>query len=77
MNVANAGFSKKSKSVNMMLAILSLFGIGGLHRFYAGKTVSGILHICTCGLFWIGTIVDLLSISKGTFTDSAGLPIVK
>ncbi|MEE0264361.1 MAG: TM2 domain-containing protein [Acutalibacteraceae bacterium] len=80
MNVGARGYrvtSKKSKSVAMILAIVSLFGIGGLHRFYVGKTASGVVHLFTMGLFWVGTIADLLSISKGTFTDSNGLPITK
>lgn len=69
--------STKSKSVAMILCILSLLGIGGLHRFYVGKTVSGVVHILTVGLFWIGTIADLKAISNGTFTDSDGLLLLK
>lgn len=66
--------SPKSKSTAMVLCCLS-FMLGGLHRFYVGKKASGIAHLCTFGFFWIGTIIDLVSLSKGEFTDSNGLKL--
>jgi len=43
---------------------LAIFGlltpISGLHRFYLDKKISGIIYLCTYGLFGIGTIIDLL-----------------
>lgn len=64
--------SQKSKKTTMTLALLGLFGIGGLHRFYSGKILSGILYFLTGGLFFIGTIVDLFKINNDEFTDSDG-----
>lgn len=37
-------------------------GFTGLHRFYFGKPLTGILWFCTGGLFLIGWIVDLFLI---------------
>ena len=42
--------------------ILWLFGFIGAHRFYYGKTVSGIIYFFTLGLLGIGWIIDLFLI---------------
>lgn len=39
---------------------LCLFGICGLHRFYAGQIVWGIVYLCTFGLFGIGQLIDVV-----------------
>lgn len=43
-----------------LLWALCLFGICGLHRFYAGQTVWGIVYLCTFGLFGLGQLIDLV-----------------
>jgi len=43
-----------------LLWALCLFGICGLHRFYAGQIVWGIVYLCTFGLFGIGQLIDLV-----------------
>ncbi len=42
--------------------ILWIFGFTGAHRFYYGKTVSGIIWFLTFGLLGIGWLVDLFLI---------------
>ena len=64
--------SPKSKLVALVLCIISFFGLGGLQRFYVGKIGSGLLYLCTGGLFFIGTAIDLLSILTGGFRDRYG-----
>lgn len=39
-----------------------LVGLAGLHRFYSGKFFTGMLWLCTGGLFGFGQIIDLLLI---------------
>jgi TM2 domain-containing membrane protein YozV len=39
-----------------------IFGFIGLHRFYYGKTLTGILWFFTLGLLFIGWIIDLFLI---------------
>ena len=45
-------------------AVFLLFGIFGAHRVYEGKIFTGLLYLCTCGLFgigWLGDLIILLS----------------
>ena len=42
--------------------ILWIFGFTGAHRFYYGKTVSGVIWFLTAGLLGIGWLVDLFLI---------------
>jgi len=42
--------------------ILWLFGFTGSHRFYYGKTVSGVIWFLTLGLLGIGWLIDLFLI---------------
>lgn len=52
-----------------------LFGGFGIHRFYVGKTGTGIIWLFTLGLFSFGWITDLLLILFGAFRDKAGYPL--
>jgi len=47
----------------------------GLHRFYVGKIWSGLFYYVTGGIFLVGTIVDLIKILLGQFSDNAGQPL--
>lgn len=71
------GISPKSKSTTLMLSLLGFVAFAGIHRLYVGKIGSGILYLCTGGLCGIGTILDIIKIMSGTFTDGNGLPIVQ
>ena len=52
----------KSVAVTYLLWILGGFGVLGLHRFYLGRWVTGLIWLLTGGLFFIGALVDLFLI---------------
>ena len=53
-----------STGLAYLLWWLSGCGWMGFHRFYLGKIGTGILWICTGGLFGIGSIYDLVTLSR-------------
>lgn len=67
--------STRSRTV---AAVLCWFlGIIGVHRFYTGKTGSGILMIFTLGGLGIWTLIDFIIILTGGFTDNEGKVLKK
>lgn len=64
--------SRKSWTVALILTILSFFCLGGLQRFYVGKIGTGLLWLCTGGLWFIGTICDLIMLLTHNFKDEYG-----
>lgn len=66
--------SEKNWLTTLLLCIF--LGNLGVHRFYAGKIGTGILMLLTCGGCGIWTIVDLIMLIMGNFTDKDGNAIV-
>ncbi len=63
----------KSEKDWLVTLLLSLFlGTLGIHRFYVGKTGTGILQLITLGGCGIWTLVDIIMIATGKFTDKDG-----
>jgi len=48
----------KSKWVAFFLCLF--LGVLGIHKFYEGRVLLGIVYLCTAGLFGIGVIIDLI-----------------
>lgn len=51
-------------SVAWALHLFLLFGLFGLHRFYMGKIVTGIIFLLTGGIFGLGYIYDTLTLNE-------------
>ena len=67
--------SDKDKKTALLLCCLGFIAIGGIHDFYLGKIGSGIIKLFTVNWFFIGTIIDLVKISTGSYTDNSGQPL--
>ena len=75
-NVVNPGPQAVSEKSKMTAAILAFFlGWSGAHRYYVGKTGTGIAMLLTCGGVGIWTLIDFIKILMGKFTDKYGLPL--
>ena len=66
---------KSEKQFVTTLLLCFLLGFLGVHRFYVGKTGTGILQLITLGGLGIWAFVDLIGIACGSFKDGQGLPI--
>lgn len=54
------------------LALALPLGLFGAHRFYAGKTGTGLLMCCTLGGVCMWWLYDLILIATGEFRDADG-----
>jgi len=54
----------RSLTVSYLLAALGFLGVSGVHRFYLGKPITGIIWFLTGGLFMLGTIYDLITMES-------------
>ena len=48
---------------NLAWGLLTFFGVFGVHRFYMGKWISGIVWLCTGGLLMIGVAYDFWTLN--------------
>ncbi len=69
----------QSQQKDWLTALLLCIFLGwlGIHRFYTGNTVIGVIQLLTaggCGIWWI---VDFILILTDSYRDSNGLPLKK
>jgi TM2 domain-containing membrane protein YozV len=60
---ADQRYRGAGKSYNLTWILLTFLGIFGLHRFYLGKWVTGIIWLLTGGLFLVGLLYDLWTLN--------------
>ena len=67
---AGAGDSDKNRLAALVLCFL--FGVLGVHRFYAGRVATGIVQFFTGGGAFVWAVIDFVHIASGEFTGGEG-----
>jgi Serine/threonine protein kinase len=75
--VGGAPMMVSQRSWGTAFVLFVLFGWLGIHRFYAGRWVSGLIQFLTFGGWGIWLLVDLIMLITGDFTDSHGLRLAR
>ena len=60
---ANLRFRAGRVNYTIAWVLLTFLGLLGLHRFYMGKWVTGIIYLCTAGLLGIGYLYDFWTLN--------------
>ncbi|GLR26508.1 hypothetical protein GCM10007875_15980 [Limnobacter litoralis] len=60
------------KRILPALLLCFFFGLFGVHRFYVGKTGTGVLQFFTFGGLGVWVLIDFVMIVCGSFTDKQG-----
>ena len=50
----------KNKWISLLLCLC--FGPAGIHKFYEGKVLMGVVYLLTGGLFGIGWVIDCIAL---------------
>jgi TM2 domain-containing membrane protein YozV len=67
----------KKDSEKFLVTILLCWFLGylGVHRFYTGHTMIGIIQLFTAGGCGIWVLIDLIILATGSYKDAEGNPI--
>lgn len=60
---ASLRFEPGPVDYNLTWILLTFLGIFGVHRFYMGKWISGLIYLLTAGFFTIGIIYDFWTLN--------------
>ena len=64
------------RSRGVALALSSVLGVFGCHRFYVGKIGSGLCQLFTFGGLGIWYLYDVIMVASGSFRDAEGRRLV-
>ena len=71
----NVQLQQKDWLTTLLLCIF--LGWLGIHRFYTGHTVIGVIQLLTLGGCGIWALVDFIMILTNSYRDSNGFPLVR
>lgn len=60
---ANRRYPPGKTDYGVAWILLFLLGLFGVHRFYMGKVISGVIYLISGGIFGIGVIYDVLTLN--------------
>ena len=61
---ANRRYLAGEYDYNIAWILLTFLGVFGVHRFYQEKWITGILYLCTGGLFALGILYDFWTLNE-------------
>lgn len=61
---ADHRYQEGKVNYNIAWILMAFLGIFGVHRFYQGKWLTGLLYLVSGGLFLIGLIYDYLTLNE-------------
>lgn len=60
---ADIRFRQGKIDFNLSWLLLTFLGFLGIHRMYMGKWITGLIYLCTVGLFGLGYIYDFWTLN--------------
>ena len=60
---ADIRYNEGEIDFNLCWLLLTFLGAFGVHRMYMGKWISGLIYLCTLGLFGLGYIYDFWTLN--------------
>ncbi|MFW2366879.1 MAG: NINE protein [Desulforhopalus sp.] len=60
---ADIRYNEGKIDFNLAWLLLAFLGLFGIHRMYMGKWITGLVYLCTVGLFGLGYIYDLWTLN--------------
>ncbi|GAA4083247.1 TM2 domain-containing protein [Zhongshania borealis] len=70
---ADQNYQSGTTNYTLAWVLLTFLGIFGLHRFYMGKWLTGILYLLTGGVFLLGIIYDYWTLNQQISEKNANL----
>ena len=61
---ADLAYTRGIIDYNIAWILLTFLGIFGVHRFYLGKWLTGLLYLLTGGLFLVGIVYDFWTLNE-------------
>ncbi|MDY6822837.1 MAG: TM2 domain-containing protein [Thermodesulfobacteriota bacterium] len=72
---ADLKFQRGRLDYSVAWVLLTFLGIFGIHRFYMGKWVTGIVYLLTGGIFGLGYLYDLWTLNgQVSYLNRTALP---
>ena len=71
---ADLRFRSGAIDYNVAWLLLTFLGLLGVHRMYQGKWLTGILYLCTGGLFLVGILYDFWTMNEQISARNASQP---